>query len=179
MSIQREIAEVVKAINWKGRFIGLTYRTKSTGELARYVLQVGGSYLGTLEKSLSELNALNPPQTDLEKQAREAVQASILKSIEAAKRGEQSEDYTKKGQYVQVPGTPLQVSMEDGTFEIKGIVISKTVLEPGIYKKVNSRPLTLAKDAIEKQLTKGKFRTFALDKEAFESARICGEEITV
>lgn len=178
MSATKEIVQKIRQINWKGQIIGLTYRSKKSGELARYRVQIGVSYKGLLEKDLTELQISKPKFTGLELQACDELIASVQKSLAALDKGEQSEDYTKKGQYQAIDGTPVQVSLNDGTFELKGLVLSKTVLEPGTYEKVNSKPLTLAKKEIEKTLRKSKFRTFAIDADAFESARISGEEIT-
>lgn len=178
MSATKEIVQKIRSINWKGQIIGLTYRAKSSGELARFRVQVGVSYKGLLEKDLTELEIAKPGFSGLELQACEELIESIQKSLVALDKGEQSEDYTKKGLYQSIEGTPVQVSLNDGTFELKGVVLSKTVLEPGTYKTVNSKPLTLAKKKIEQTLRKSKYRTFALDADAFESARISGEEIT-
>lgn len=178
MSIQKEIVDALREINWKGQFVGVTYRSKKTKELARYTLRIGESYKSILEKSLLELQTMKTPENPLELEAFQAVKKSLEKSLAAMAEGKQSEDYTKRGMYQKIEGTPLQVSIEDGTFELSGMVVKKVVLEPGEYKEVNSKPLTIAKNRIEKMLPKSKYRTFALDKEAFESARICGEEIT-
>ena len=178
MSVTKEIVQKIRSINWKGQIVGLTYRAKSSGELARFRVQVGVSYKGLLEKDLTELEIAKSNYTGLELQACEELIASIQKSLAAMEKGEQSEDYTKKGLYQSIEGTPVQVSLNDGTFELKGVVLSKTVLEPGEHKAVNSKPLTLAKKKIEQTLRKSKYRTFALVADAFESARISGEEIT-
>lgn len=177
-NITKEIHEKLREITGKSQIIGLTYTSKSSGERARYRVQVNVNYGACLERSKLELEILKPTLSGLDLEACEALEASIRKSLEANAKGEQSEDFTKRGIYAKIDGTPLQVNLNDGTFELSGLVLSKTIEVPGFFKTVNSKPLTIAKNKIEKTLPKGKWRTFTLDKEAFESARICGEEIT-
>lgn len=177
-NITKELHEKLKSIMGKSQIVGLTYTSKSSGERARYRIQVNVNYGACLERSKLELEILKPTLSGIDLEACEALEASIRKSLEASAKGEQNEDFTKRGVYAKVEGTPLQVNLNDGTFELSGLVLSKTVEVPGFFKTVNSKPLTIAKNKIEKTLAKGKWRTFALDKEAFESARISGEEIT-
>lgn len=162
----------------KAQFASFTYRSKGTNELARHTLQLGVSYLNCLESSLLEarltdqkdLDGLNLPES-LFRQAKAKVIKSLRKSLAAHKKGEQSSDYTKKGLYIH-QGKGITQHALDGSFEVHGLSHAKKVIEQGEYKTVKSRPLTIAKKAIEKRLTKSKWRTFSFEN--LEQAKLSG-----
>jgi len=161
-------------------FVGVTYRAKESGELSRYTLAVGVQYLNLVRKSLAEARAVsaeNNARGSLERKAKADVIRSLRNTLENSKRGEQNDAYTKKSMYAEV-ASGVNV-FDDGTFELKGIVISRKVLEVGVHKQVKSRPLTIAKDAIRKQLSLAKWRTLCLDSGALDSLRAGHKEIEV
>lgn len=160
------------------RFVGVTYRSKSTNELARHVLIIGASYKEVIRKSMEELTRKLPTLTGIHTQAANELIASYSKSLLAIDTGTERPDYTKAGLYeVICPG--LKVSRNDGSFELCGLSHSKTVIEAGVYETVKSRPLTIAKRELEEGLPRSKYRTLALDVGALESVRIGGREIDV
>ena len=68
------------------------------------------------------------------------------------------------------------------SIQVSALEVARKVVEPGEYKKVNSRPLTLAKKAIEKALkAKGikTPKTFTLQEDKFECLSIDGNCIPV
>ena len=161
-------------------FVGVTYRAKESGELSRFTLAVGVEYLNLVRKSLGEARAVTPADNakgGLDRKAKAEVLRSLRNTLENAKRGEQNDAYTKKGMYQQV-AAGVNV-FDDGTFELKGIVVSRKVLEAGIHKTVKSRPLTIAKDAIRTQLSLATWRTLCLDSGALDSLRAGHKEIEV
>jgi hypothetical protein len=166
------------AIGNNVRFIGVTYRSKSTGELARHVFNVGVSYVNTLKTSIELLGAKVSTLNGIQAEAGKNVMASLTKSLTAHLNGEQSEDFTKKGMYEPVC-TGIKASLNDGTLELCGMSVSKVVLEPGIEKPDTRRPLTKAQDALKYSLPISKFRTLAIDMGALESVRIGGTELEV
>jgi hypothetical protein len=170
------ISAFARATGHGPSFVGVTYTAKKTGETARYVFSIGTNYLNLLNKSLVELGGISV-ESELDKAAHAAVKASLEKSIAAHEKGEQSDDYTKKGMYRDL--SPGVKEFNDGTCEIAGIQISRKVITPGVYKTVNSAPLTLAKQAIEKQLSKSKYKTLCIDAGNLESIRVGGNEIEV
>jgi len=161
-------------------FVGVTYRTKKSGELSRYTLAVGVSYTNLVTKSLAEARSVvvgNNAKNSIERKAKAEVLRSLRNTLENGKNGEQNDAYTKKGRYQEVAaGVTL---FDDGTFELKGIVVSRKVLEVGVHKQVKSYPLTIAKDAIRKQLSLAKWRTLCLDSGALDSLRAGRKEIEV
>ena len=165
-------------------FASFTYTTKGTGETARYNVQLGFDYHKAVERSLVDLECIDLQALAKDKgmdfalvaQAASEVRASLEKTIAAHARGEQNEDYTKAGQYISL-FNGLNVNKTDNSLQLFGLVQSKVSLVPGIHKEVKSAPLTLAKNAIRKLLSVGKFREFALDPGVVHSARLNGETI--
>ena len=162
------------------QFVAFTYLSKGAGELAKHVVHIGFNYHTAVEKSVTELEILiaenDATWTPLQKEAGSSIMASLKKTLEAHARGEQNADYTKKDQYIPI-GNGVNINSTDNTIQVFGLAHHKTVLVPGFYKTVNSRPLTLAKREIEKQLTVGKFREFALDPSQIAGARINGDTL--
>ena len=162
------------------KFVAFTYLSKSAGELARHTLSVGFNYGNLVDKSITELEILmqenDATWTPLQKQAAANVMASLRKTKDAHARGEQNEDYTKKGQYVSI-GNGLNLNTTDNTLQLFGLSHSKTVLVAGTYKAVNSRPLTIAQNEIKSQLSVSKFREFALDLSQVAGCRINGQTL--
>lgn len=175
-ALSQIITSFARATGHGPSFIGVTYTAKKTGETARYVFSIGTNYLNLLKKSLAELDGISV-ESELDKTAHAAVKASLEKSIAAHEKGEQSEDYTKAGMYRDL--APGVKEFSDGTCEIAGIQISRKVITPGIYKTVNSAPMTLAKQAIEKRLSKSKYKTLCIDAGNLETVRVGGNEIEV
>jgi hypothetical protein len=161
-------------------FASFTYRSKSDGSTARYTLNLGFKYLNLLKKSEMELRAkieLNEFSGD-ELLAANEVLASLQKSIEAQEKGEQNEDYTRKGLMVPLSnGVNLN---HDNSIQVFGLVESKTVLIPGEPKKpVKSKPMTILKNKIKKELPISKFREFAFDKDQIQSFKVNGKTIEI
>ncbi len=147
--------------------------------MSRYTILLGTSYIHLLEKSLLELEIQfneNKFKTELELLAAETIKESLTTSLTEQKKGEQHPDYTKKDLYISiVPG--LLINPNDSSFQLFGLVQSRTVLIPGIHKKVMSAPLTIAKNEIRKSLPINKFREFALDFDTVQQCKIAGDTI--
>lgn len=181
-NIQNLVAEVAKLNG--NRFASLTYTAKATGETARHTIQLGFSYHNAVEKSLAELDNITfVSVSDGSKfsradfiTAKAEVKASLQATLNAHAQGEQNPDYTKADVYVPL-FNGLNVSRNDGGYKLFGLTVAKTVLVSGTYKAVNSKPLTLAKNAIRKALPVGAFREFAIDENTLSQAKINGETI--
>ncbi len=182
MKQQNIISEIAKAIAQiqGAQFLSFTYLSKGAGELARHTLIAGFNYHTLVEKSVKELETIIALEaagwSELQKTAANEVLASLRKTLEAHARGEQNEDYTKRGQYIPV-GNGMNLNTSDNTLQFFGLAHQKAVLVPGVYPKVNSRPLTLAKNEIRDRLSVAKFREFAVDLENVASVRVAGNTI--
>lgn len=176
------IAEITKQIAQINgcQFASFTYLSKGTEELARHTLILGINYHTAVLRSVTELEILMQENqttwTPLQKQAADEVMASLKKTLEAHARGEQNPDYTKKGQYIPF-GNGLNVNTNDGTIQLFGLAHTKTVIVEGKPDTTKSRPLTIEKRKIQKQLTIGKFREFALDESQVASVRVNGNTL--
>lgn len=178
------IAEITKAVvAIKGcRFASLTYLSKKAGELSRYTANFGFSYHEIVEKSKLELELLMVENADkwdaVYKEAADKIMASLNKTLAAHARGEQNEDYTKRGQYIPI-GNGVNLNTNDNTIQLFGLVLSKKVLVEGVYPKVNSAPVTIARRKIEKMLPIGNFREFALDESQVAQMKVNGDVIEI
>lgn len=174
------IAEITKNIAkiQTCKFASLTYLAKSSGELARFTVNLGFSYHNLVEKSVTELEILIAEQTatwnELQRTAANNIMASLKKTLAAHARGEQNADYTKKNQYIPI-GAGLSLNTTDNTIQLFGLVNSKVVLSEGNHKVVNSAPLTIEQNKIRKQLSISKFREFALDLSQIGQVKVNGE----
>lgn len=170
------LAMVAKLSNSGAKFASLTYTNKE-GETSRYTLLLGTKYENVLKSSLATVRA-RKANTPLEEEAKEAVMASISKSLQGMLTGEGNSDYTCQDVYENIaPG--IKVHKETGEMYISGIQVSRKVLVPGVYKPVNSKPLTLAKQAMERGTAKAKYRQFKLSPEQLDSVRIGGKELVL
>jgi hypothetical protein len=172
-----KIIDLIASQAGLARFASFTYCSTSTGEVARYTLQLGFSYRNVLQKSIMELEVDKQIMLDLPRQAAD----EILASLNASLSGTQTR-YTKKDIYedYKVDGKTVQglkVNKNDGSLKIFGLITSKVQITPPVtpYKKYNSAPLTIEKNRITKDLPIGRFREFALDNLAM--AKLNGETL--
>lgn len=176
-NLRAEVTKILTEI--KGcQFVSFTYLSKGAGELARHTLNVGFNYHTAVEKSAEELETIialeSAGWTDLQKTAANSVLASLHKTLAAHEVGEQNADYTKRDQYIPL-GNGVNINANDNSIQVFGLKNTKTVLVPGVYPHVNSRPLTLAKNEIRDRLTVGKFREFALDEDTIAQVKVNGD----
>lgn len=181
MKNTKQLIDSIRGMAGTAKFVSFTYRSKSANELARHTLILGFSYHNLVEKSKLALELMTIPELiaagvnpTLASEAKDAILKSLNKTLTAHANGEQNEDYTKRNLYVSL-GNGLNLNPNDNTLQLFGLAHSKVVIEPGTYPKVNSRPLTIAKDAIDALLPRSKFREFSLEN--LKSARINGETL--
>ena len=174
---QKELIERLQSLAGQASFVSFIYRNKKAGELARHTIIFGVSYERQLRDSLTALSILEPTfVTELEHEAAQELRKSFEKSLEYIAKGEQNPDYTKRDAYVTIaPGLKYTLSTKD--FNVSGLEHTKVVLEPGQYPKVESKPLTVAKNAIRRLLPVGRWREFCINCENLEVARLQGTEL--
>ena len=172
-----KIIDLIASQAGLARFASFTYCSTSTGEVARYTLQLGFSYRNVLQKSIMELEVDKQIMADLPRQAADEILASLNASLSGTQtkytKKDIYEDYKVNGKTVQ----GLKVNKNDGSLKIFGLMTSKVQITPPVtpYKKHNSAPLTIQKNLITKDLTIGRFREFALDNLAM--AKLNGETL--
>lgn len=161
----KNVADLIAAIaKGKGaKFASFTYVAKETGEKARHTLILGASTEVLYEKDVAVLEQMVPDLTGLSLEAAEAILKSRRTSLKVGIGN--NPDYTCAGVYVYPDGLAgVKVHVVDGSICIDGLQESKVVLVKGVYKTVNSKPLTLAKKEISKSLPSNRFRQFRLDR---------------
>lgn len=175
--IKQEIVDLSNSISRMTngcRFVSFTYKSKESGELARHTLLVGFSYHGLIERSVAELTNILPTLTGDRLLAANEIMASLRKTLAAHEAGQQNEDYTKRGMYSPVRNG-VNINLNDNSIQVFGLVQSKTVLEKGTYKVVNSKPMTILKNEIRQMLSISRFREYALDVNVILSGKTNGE----
>ncbi len=162
------------------RFVGMTY-TNENGEKSTYRLIMGINLVSLYKSDLRTLKKLRPSLEGVKALACDELIASVENSL--TKGIGNNDAYTLKGYYT--PITPngevkLHVNEIGEThLYIRGYVLTKTVIEKGVYAKVNSSDKTLAKKEIEKTLKRGKIRTFKINVNVLEGVRMNGMDIEI
>lgn len=171
-------------------FVGVnSYLAKTSGELANHVILANFDYSKAVKKDIAKLENA----TALKLQAiSEKIGVDIATVNEAHKEllsafvKNQSND-TKSAQskaqsdlYVNICPA-VRLNTETMKLHVYGLAISKQVIEKGTYKSVNSRPKTIAKNAIKKALnfSTSKFRNFIVDKDQLKAIASRGEIISI
>jgi hypothetical protein len=162
------------------RFVGLTY-TNENGEKSRYRLIMGINLVSLYKSDLRKLLALRPTLEGVAATACDELIDSVTESL--TKGIGNNSAYTLKGYYTPItPNGEVKLHVSD-TGEthlyIRGFVLTKTVIEKGVYAKVNSSAKTLAKKEIEKSLKRGKIRTFKVNVAVLEGIRMNGMDIEI
>jgi hypothetical protein len=159
---------------WKtgAKFASLDYTSKDSGERARYTVILGFNYRNCVEKSLAELRETRKSLSGIDAIAADELLASFTATLDGTQ-----ENYTKADTYLDTDVPGIKVNSTDGTFQLFGLVHTKTVIEPGIHRVVKSAEKTIRKNALRKALPVGKFREFALDVGHLATAKCKGETI--
>lgn len=155
----------------------IIYKSKKTGEKARYSINLNLDLRKVYEKDLTDLKNINYSGDKVKEKALEEMINSLENSL---KNGiGQNDKYNLKDLYRPIDSkSNLKIHRENGSYLIRGSIINKVVLRKGAYKRANPNPKTLAKKEIRKNLRSGKIRTFSLDGDALRSLRVNGELIT-
>ena len=166
------------------QFVSVEY-TNTKGETSRQVINVGIAYQSVLEGSF---NALNKLDRDVIKQE------AALKNIDAAVVDQAFTDVEaslsariSRPEQVEIGDVSnfttlskgVKMHQETGELYLSGQVISKTIITPGTYKEVKSRPLTLAKKMIEKHLPVSKYRALKISANQIHSVKSQGTTLVI
>lgn len=150
------------------------YRSES-GEVADYNIVFHMSYKNALLRSIAVLESIIP-EDELEAQAKKECLESFMTSLDKMENTpiEEIEDSYRRftdsdGQYIK----GVKLHEETNTLHVYGLVVNKKVIMPGIYKKTNRKPLTIAKDKLRRLCPVSKFRQFKITPDQLDS--ICVE----
>jgi hypothetical protein len=161
------ISEVVGLLG-KGKgakFANVVYRVKKNNELAKYRIILGASTEVLYQKDIVKLEELYPTlEAELDKLACAAILDSRKESLTLGIGN--NTKYTCADVYVEADGIPgVKIHKETGCLYVTGLLEEKTVIEAGEpYKEVKSRPLTIAKRKIEKDLPSHRFRQLIIKR---------------
>jgi hypothetical protein len=158
------------------RFIGFqNYESKTSGEISNYVINTNISVANIKKADFRKLqNCSDAILINIAKESNillPTVRLALLEMTAAAQKNLSAniEDRTVASQaqtdaYHNVNAS-IRIHKETLAVHIFGMVISKTTLIKGEYKKVNSADKTIAKQLITKalKLSSGKFRTFIVE----------------
>jgi hypothetical protein len=142
----------------------------SYGEISNNVVNVGASLSNAKNKDIEKLQSLDVTtygDSILLEKARVELINSFIKPNENRSQG-QIDAYT-------IVAKGIKVHNETGEIYIFGLRKDKKVIEQGVYPIVNSKPLTIAKNTLKKNLKSSKFTQFKLS--ATSVIRTNGEEL--
>lgn len=123
-------------------------------------------YLEAVRQSLAELRQMDVSNfSELQRQAYDEIEASLCLTLdprpgECHQRHETLEAAGKRFISANISYIPAS-----DKFYFEGLVTKKQVIVPATYPEKKSRPLTIEKNKIRRQLTVGKYRTLLLSPE--------------
>ena len=138
------------------KFASFIYKAKGTGEVSKVIVSLNISYENAKLRDLDKLNNF-APNSDLQNVAK----GELIQSLIAPDKSRSTAQ--KEAREAIIPNM-LYYFPETGNISVWGMVIKKEILEVGEYKTVKSRPLTVEKNKIKKQLDfrTAKFRLYII-----------------
>jgi len=161
------------------QFVSVKNYENSKGEVANHVVNLNVNYENAKAKDIEYLKDLDVSTLDdkglgkdLMEKARVALLGAAISPNKARSKG-QTEAYRTicNGVSVYIG----QDETKQGEIKIFAMAVSKKVLVEGVYPTVNSRPLTIAKNIIKKELKATKFRRLTLGNVG--TVKVQGEEL--
>lgn len=157
------------------RFAGITYLSEGKAylvpELAKFQLALHVDKMRLVRESLAKLQSMEVSD-EIEAQAKVELIDSLSETLEKGVGNNSS--YTRKGTYETEKGVRKN---SNGNLEINCLQLSRKVVKQGELKKVNSRPLTVAKNKLRKELPYSQLRSFTLSIRKFKRVAIEGEQV--
>lgn len=156
-------------------FVGISNYTNKFGEVSNQTINVGASYENAKEADIETLRGLDV--TDSKYQFNSSVimlEKAKVELIEAFIKPNENRSNGQKDAYTHI-AKGIKVHNVTGLLYLYGYRIKKTVITEGVYPKVNSKELTIAKDELRKLLKTSKFVNFSL--EINNSLKMAGETL--
>ncbi len=122
-------------------------------EVADVIINVGSSYANMKAADLKTLKSANAKSLVTDNFGLALIEQAISEKIESIENPSEARFNGQIEAYVALnkAGT-IKLCKATRSILISGVVIKKTVILEGTFKKVNSRPLTLAKKHVEREL---------------------------
>jgi hypothetical protein len=162
----------IVSVLYKKKGNGGKGKSKGDGEISRQTVLLNVNRDNSLKRDLSVLKGILPTLVNpVEVQACQELITSIQNSLNGF-----NPEYTKTGYYEGHGNGNVNVSVKDEVY-VRGYVIKKEVLVPGVYDPVKSNPKTLAKNKLRKQLKNTRCREFLVSSENLKSLSVNGNRI--
>ena len=175
-NVAKSLAKSCASLSKSGaRFASITYTAKESGDVARFTLLLGANYGRLIQASLA-IVAKKKVTGEIPLQAKKEVLESLVQSLVSFETESKNPDYTCADTYEGVT-VGVKCHKEEGTVYLSGVVVSKKVITPGVFKAVNSKPLTIAKNALKKGTAMTKWRQFIVRPENVDTIKIGGKEL--
>jgi hypothetical protein len=169
-------------------FVGIReYEAKTSGEVANHVVNANFNYGNAIIKDMKKLqNATNKDimdisvdfniETELIQKAIDKLLTSFINNQNKETQSNQSK--AQENAYIHVTNS-IKMNKETKNFHIYALSINKSILVKGEHKKVNSRPLTIAQNAVKKyfNFTTSKYRNFIIKPDMLTAVAIKGKTI--
>jgi hypothetical protein len=160
------------------KFASFVYTAKPSGprltvEVAKHVLVLGASTHSLYLRDLEALAVIAPSLTGLEAEAAELIAES--RRVSLAVGVGHNPAFTGIDTYTPTGVNGVKSHNETGELYVNGLAVSKAIITVAEYRMVNSKPLTLARAAVEGRLPSSKFRQFKLS--GITVAKLNGETL--
>lgn len=136
------------------------YRSKESGELSKYYVNLGVNTRNSYKSDIQTLNSIRPTLTGDALTACDELIKSFQTSLE--KGIGNNPFYTLKDVLIPTLVQGVFVHKTTGEIYLHVSVNRKKVIEKGTYKVVNSSNKTIEKNKLRKTLRSGKIRTFII-----------------
>jgi hypothetical protein len=157
--------QIVNAfLNYKGvGFVSLQYRSKESNELSKCLYNVGAKYQNAVKSDIDTLNE-GVEYIASDKYTKADWDLALAESMKSLVAPDKVRSDGQKNAYVSLNEENNSLKLNYSTLDIYLFMKqeSKVVLEQGVYKEVNSKAKTIAKNVIKKNLKSAKFRTLIL-----------------
>lgn len=172
------------------KFIGIhKYESKTTGELANHVVNAGFKYENAVKKDLASLKALTENDViiisndiNIDKSIVSDAISALITSFENNQNAETKSNQSKgqENAFVHITNG-VKFHIESQKLHIYAMAISKEIIKAGEYKTVNSRPLTITKNAVKKycNFSTAKYRNFIVDDTMLKAVKMSGETLSL
>jgi hypothetical protein len=151
-------------LNYKGvGFISLQYRSKESNELSKCLYNIGAKFENAVKSDIDTLNE-GVEYVESDKYTKADWDLALAESKQSLIAPNENRSNGQKNAYVSLNESNNGLKLNYSTLEVYLFAKqeSKVVLEQGVYKVVNSKAKTIAKNVIKKNLKSAKFRTLIL-----------------
>jgi hypothetical protein len=140
----KEVVDFFGSVN-SSLFLSLDNYVNQSGEIANHLVQLNIDRSKLAQKALTKLNAVSFPESDIKEIARLELIKSIVSPNETRSKA-QTDAFIRLNKNVQFCPNTRQISIFGGQRLMKKVIVK------GEYKTVNSKPLTIAKNELVKDL---------------------------